>query len=274
MTALSWLNGIAVEDEWPGVWLADVPGVLNRVQTQQGFVDVPGLAGGIAVGPPIVPLREFQIAFWIDTVSPAAVRRVMREMVTVCGYGLIPVRIADRADIFIFARCIGARMRGDFPDMISLSGDCELLFQTEHPYWRDLSALPYHLDGTKRPLPGGNASTSYIVDMWGGPGGGTDPTFTLYDATGHPIRSTTLDIDFPDDSDWVRIVTNPETYAIYRSLDGVISQEDGLLSAGLFPMPLDPTAYGNPYTSAHLLASVTGATGQIRGQIMYPRMYA
>lgn len=271
--ATVWLAGVDLEAEFPGCQLAAIPGVLDRAETLLGKVTVPGAAGAFAAGPIEVPVRTFRLGLtmWEDTT--AAVRTMLERIQSLVGPHTIAVRLADRADLMIYARLVRAKNKADFPDLVSLGLDAELEFEADHPYWRELFAQSYRVGTGLTALPQGNAPTPPIWELWSADGNTvTDPWLEVYDATGTLARRSEFTVALAGD-DVLRIETATEVMAIVLSDAGVVAQDDTLLTGGLFPTSLDPHALGNPYLGHVPMAKVGATSGAVAARAIYPRQF-
>lgn len=264
------ISDLDLEATMPGVFVTRLPDALFQSLATQETATVAGLAGVLPVGFATVGARTFTVGLWAEG-GIEDVRMVCQQIAAQCGPGYVPLRTTDRPGICLMARLEKCEPVADQPQVISVTVNAELTFVADHPYWRDLSALPYYLDGTARPLPGGTAPTSYLLRLYGVC---ENPRFVLLGANGVPIRSTEIAVTFADLDDYVEIVAEPEAMDIYHVVDGVRTLDNTLLPADeLFPLPLDPLAYGNPYHGNNLLAKLEADSGTPKGEILYPRQW-
>lgn len=271
-----YLNGVDIEAEFPGLYVSELPDVLHRVQSLVDSVEVPGFAGAYPIGPARVPSRTITIGLFITGLaSTLAVRSMLQNLEALCGHGLIPLRTVDRSDLTIYARVRELRPAAFQPQVVSTGAAIELLADAPSPYWRDTLAKSYGFGTTLTVIPTGTAPMPFLLRILGDPLSATavvDPKFWYYDAAGILIRSSTFTISLGAD-DYLEIDSSPGAMAIMKSVGGTLTQDDTLLTAGLFPQPLDPTAHGNYYLGQFPKVKLTATSGTPRGELIGPRQW-
>lgn len=271
--ATVWLHGVDLEGEFIGCQVASLPGVLDRAETLLTKVSIPGMAGAYSAGPITVPVREFSVGLTMSDEDTASVRTMLRDILSLVGPNTITVRIADRADLLIYARLKRAKAQPDFPSLVSDGLDAVLEFEADVPYWRELSAQTYRVDTSLTTLPMGNAPTAPTWELFSADGGSVvNPWLKIYDATGTLNRTSTFTLTLAGE-DVLQVITGADEMAVILSDAGVIAQNDALLTGGLFPGSLDPHALGNPYLGHLPMAQVGADSGTVQARAIFPRQY-
>lgn len=266
-----WIDDIDLEAEFPGLYVASLPDVLNRAEFLQDLVQVSGAAGGYGTGPLGIPPKTFSVGISMNGVTVAAGRQMIRDLHALAGPALRAVRVGDRAELLIYARLTKAEWVGEAPQLVNTWVYGRVHFEAPYPVWREVSALWYGFGTTRTPLPIWNAVTAPVIEIRGPATGPID--LILSDATGADRRTSRFQTSLNTDQDFLRIFTEAWGMAVFKSTAGVLAQDDSLLDANapyLFPGQLDP-ALGNPYLQHYPMYRVVASGGTPQGRAYYPK---
>lgn len=267
--ATVYLNGIDLEAELDGVVVTDLPDLLHRIPIDLDSVSVPGVAGVLAAGDPTIGAREFTVGLWVDGQTVDRNRDRLDALAALIGPAVIPIESIDLGGVTIFARLVGIRTVPVQPALVVPWTNSELVFRADDPYWRETWSQWIGFGTSFVPLPVWNAPTAPVYEIWGPVT--TWVELTQADHAGTPLRTSRFNITLNTDQDFLRIYTEAFGMSIWKSVAGVLTQDDSLLDVdSLFPKPLE--AFGGAAYQGHApQVKLAAGGGTPRGKALYPR---
>jgi len=263
------INGVDVETLGQGLFPAVAPDYLTRPPIEVIGVAIPGRPGRLATNRKVVGSKTFSIAGAIRGTTIANNRSTVRQLHDLFGGGsLISIVGSDQSDVQLFARCTTVKVlplpQADAIFAIPRLG-MEASFETDYPYWQAISASSVSLSGSYVALPMGNAPNyvTWTINAC------TNPTLTIKNSAGVVVLTVTLTTTIAA-GDNRKIIGSERR--ITKTISGVTTQDDTLLTAGTFPVELK-REWGVWATSSWPTAALSATGGTPTGSADYNKSY-
>ena len=252
------IGGVDVEGTL-GVHITDLGGYLDRMMSAQGEVEIPGVPGAIAAGPYRTPVRDFDIAGYLDGASQAAVRTNFAKLTALVSEETSYV-VGDAEAYTIQAVClempalnypVGSRANSLNEFQVAFQMKC----RARSPFWSSTTDTTVNFTTSAAACAVGTAPSYPVLT--------TNTTAAAADTLiGKDYLGTTL---------WTAVLAARSTGERYRitTTPGVMTLEfyngsawvsgESKLTSGVFPQSLPSSGVGYQTSAWPTLQSSTGS---------------
>lgn len=270
MPSTVWIGGVDLDATLPGILFSDLPDHLTRPAIAVPRVEIPGRPGGLAAGPARVGTREFTLTGYLDAGSLANTRALLDVLNSLWSPGQeVSVRTADRSDRELLAHLVALPARPYKPELLSPWVAFDIRLEALHPYLRDVTATELTLTTSKVPVPCGTAPHGGLLRILGAATPVVDPVVEYFTNAEALVATSTFTVSLAS-GDWIEIDLDQRT--VRTSIASVVTQNDALLTAGVFPHLIDHQD-GTFRTAAWPKLQLSATSGTPAGTLTYRRQW-